>query len=31
MGLATALAIIGFGIVMFASAIFVWLQKRFSD
>jgi raffinose/stachyose/melibiose transport system permease protein len=31
MGLATALAIIGFAIVMGASAIFVWLQKRFSD
>lgn len=30
MGLATALAVIGFLIVMCASAIFLWLQKRFT-
>lgn len=31
MGLATALAVIGFVLVMAASAVFIWLQKRFSD
>jgi raffinose/stachyose/melibiose transport system permease protein len=30
MGLATALAVVGFLIVMFASAIFLWLQKKFT-
>lgn len=30
MGLATALAVVGFVIVMCASAIFLWLQKRFT-
>lgn len=30
MGLATALAVVGFLIVMCASAIFLWLQKRFT-
>lgn len=30
MGLATALAVVGFVIVMFASAIFLWLQKKFT-